>query len=72
MKKILKKSGKSQGILSEEKSGNPGHCYQEELIFFLLGFVLFQVTYMFLLSTRTHDTGKEFLPVHIYVSRTYD
>ena len=24
MKKILEKSGKSQGILSEEKSGNPG------------------------------------------------
>ena len=23
MKKILEKSGKSQGILSEEKSGNP-------------------------------------------------
>ena len=29
MKKILEKSGKSQGILSEEKSGNPvcsGKC----------------------------------------------
>ena len=27
MKKILEKSGKSQGILSEEKSGNPGSYY---------------------------------------------
>ena len=27
MKKILEKSGKSQGILSEEKSGNPGVNY---------------------------------------------
>ena len=26
MKKILEKSGKSQGILSEEKSGNPAYC----------------------------------------------
>ena len=25
MKKILEKSGKSQGISSEEKSGNPGN-----------------------------------------------
>ena len=27
MKKILEKSGKSQGISSEEKSGNPGFIH---------------------------------------------
>ena len=29
MKKVLEKSGKSQGILSDEKSGNPEY-YREE------------------------------------------
>ena len=28
MKKILEKSGKSQGILSEEKSGNPEYVWR--------------------------------------------
>ena len=30
MKKILEKSGESQGILSEEKSGNPVICKSTE------------------------------------------
>ena len=36
MKKILEKSGKSQGILSEEKSGNPeiSHWNYSKIPFF--------------------------------------
>ena len=62
MKKILEKSGKSQGISSEEKSGNPDLFRENrrkvwtklpDFCYFLFGFQIFNLVYNMFQTART-------------------